>query len=224
MSFETFAERFVGQYNLFLLALIGKYMMARARRVTAGDIVRFQTDGFALGRAFSDAAKALIEEYASSLTSEPNGDELAVLRVQRQRIDAYVTVAIGEGIETLARALFLSSVTTSINTPGMKALQSKQLDDPQFLLRDSADRRWDARKLMRAVARDFAYQTLIRYQVAEARRTGETQAMVTYPDANHADNGMLFSLENSAAMPTFNDIEASIFHPNSTATVTHVHA
>jgi hypothetical protein len=91
-----------------------------------------------------------------------------------------------------------------------------------FTAHDSAGRRWPADRLVRFLARDFAYQAGIDAAAARLATVGDL-AQVVYPNPAHEHHGLLVSLSGATpAHPSLAQVRSEIFHPNASARLQHV--
>ena len=97
MSYNIFAERMTAQYELFQMAIIGKYMMTKNGKINASSIITFQASAISVGKTFIDAAKLLIDDYVDGLTPKLSGDAASDLAAIRSTIDTYISQAVSLG-------------------------------------------------------------------------------------------------------------------------------
>jgi hypothetical protein len=219
MNYESLTARIGADYDLFLAALSGRYWAAVApgAKVAPQSIVSFIRDAAKLGDTFAWVVDLEIESYLAELYDVVPDDATLSLSVS-------IRAALTENIAQVARLLRTGVADYSAvlkDTHGAMGLVLQQkLSRIDFKLYDTANRKCDARRLMGATVRDFAYQAWIDRQVELAVNGGHSLGQVKYADPQRADQEIVFSLgAKVGAYPTLDEIRSKVFHPNATASV-----
>jgi len=222
MEPTTFAAQVVDEHELFLLALNGRYLqlLQPGSKPTPRDVVDFTRWSHvarqALVARMSEKAAALV----ASLT--PTADNVTSERMQAlaEGFDADFARITAESVQTVISALRagrddLGKMFTKALGGAMGQLLSNRVQKITFFAHDSADRKWDASRLLSFAAREFVYRLQLLKQLSDV---GDGLAEVFYPD--HEEDGLVFSPKgNDKAHPSFADLEKTVFHPNSKAEV-----
>lgn len=130
-------------------------------------------------------------------------------------------------IETMLRGLRGARDLEPVMTlsPGIfSKLIGMRRDSLVFETPDGAGRKWKSEQLARFLARDFAYQAQVDAWAQSLIDEGVELAQVSYADPSHDGHGQVVSLTGSVdTHPSLASVRASVFHPNATALLTHVH-
>ena len=92
-------------------------------------------------------------------------------------------------------------------TGGMGLLVQQKVGAVEFKVTDTSGRKWDAKRLVHVVARDYAYQSWIDWQADMYANAGY--------DIMKTKGDFLFSLRGAEGYPPFEEIRGLVFHPNS---------
>jgi hypothetical protein len=226
MDYSGFASRVVAEYHLFQMAITGRFsIVAASSDMTPKGVKQFQVDGYGLGRTFVSTVERTVDEYVTELLNGASeGLTKAVLERRDGLIKKFRKVVISN-IETTASKLRLNALGVSGEidagvSGAISTIAQKYNQVIHFKTEDSASRSWESDHLIYTFARDFGYQTYIDSILATITEAGNDLAQVMYADAEHRNNGMVFSITGkSADYPSLEEIRKSVFHPNAIAMV-----
>jgi hypothetical protein len=224
MIYEDFAQRFKREYEVFLFALAGRYLLAIApgAQVSPRMINDFKSEAAALRETFLQSAMQTVTTYLDQIDagrvtdlSVAFGNELNHATMQ----NIQQMVAAMKGVSQVA--------TKSVKDAhgGMGLLLQKKLESPAFVLKTPAGRRFSATDLVGSMAREFAYRQWLHTTIEQIADSGDL-AEVYYDNPDHAYNGAIFSISGeSDKHQSWAWAERVIFHYNATAKVrAHVQA
>jgi len=213
MRFDQFSNQVSNDYALFTLALSG---LCLRTAVTPQSIAQLQVEGHRAVNSFVKTASDAADYYLITL------DDGVVSRDQRDRQGRLLTalriIATKNLTDSVLRVKNGSAPKSMLygGSAAMDALMKQAQDKQDFKAVDSAGRVWHASKLVKALTRDFAYQTLIDMQAATLAAIGDL-AVVSYPDATHVYNGLVISFTGTPEYPSLASVRSAIFHPNASA-------
>jgi len=220
MIYDEFAERVVAQYDMFLSALEGKYraIVGPGVQITPAALSDFGNQAIRLGCVFLELAEREAATYASETWSGQSeaygeGAKFDLLMGLRSAVDENI-VQLDKMLRNGAKD-YKSVIKNAHGSVGL--LLEKKLGTVEFSVYDTSNRKWEARRLVRAVVRDFAYQTWVDATIAEIRKTSNL-ARVRYDDSSKADREIVVSLgEKPGVYKTIDSVRHQVFHFNSTA-------
>lgn len=228
MMYDDFASRIVQEYDLFLFSLTGKYLslVAPGVEITPRAIADLRSGAQKLAETFYGLAEREIDNYLHNLPVEGNEALQSDLVVRKRELLARIRIATSENVKQVTQRAMVGKqdytrlLSNAHGAIGM--LAQARASSIDFQIRDTSGRRWQAKTLMRIMARDFAYQSWLDVMFAEILNEGDL-ADVRYDDASRD-----FTLSITGATPGYPklaEIRAKVFHPNATATVeAHVQA
>lgn len=210
MPYDEFSARIESAYKLFLMALTGVY---RGNVITGAQ----RLSPHSLGQAKRSAALAELRflEIVSRDTAthfNGGGEELMIgLKKAASENVAQILRSIRVGLPNLGKTM------TSAHG-GIGLLLQKKMGQVEFKLYDTADRRWDAEKLVALTVRDFAYQAWLDDSVEGLKRQGYKLARPSRIVPRDTDEA--FSIRGEVeGYPTFEEVRAKYYHINSTARI-----
>lgn len=220
MIYDEFAERVVAQYDMFLMALEGRYraIVGPGVQITPAALSDFTNQSIRLGCVFLDLAEREAKSYAAETWAEQEevygGNAMFDLMMGLRS-------AVDENITQLDKALrngakdYKSVIKNAHGSIGL--LLQKKMGAVEFSIYDTSNRKWEARRLVKVVVRDFAYQMWIDATIAEIKKTSNF-AQVRYDDSSKAEREIILSLgEKLGVYKTIGSVRHQIFHINSTA-------
>lgn len=218
MIYDDFATELQREYDLFLFAVAGRYLSFVGTNVEVSPMLvrQMRTAGAALQATFLEHAKRRLDDFtAQYTTASAQPRSVAFMRELTRMTD--------ENINTLTDKMkggLRDTFAAIKNAHGaMGLLMQKKAAEPEFLIKTKSGRSFKASGYLYTEARDLAYRVWIDSKLEEIARTGDL-AEVQYPDPNHADNGMVFSISGETkGVPSFNEIEDKVFHYNAQATI-----
>lgn len=209
------------QFELFLLALNGEYLRLTQpgvdRLQAVNELRRFiHRQGQALRARISDEVNAYVGELGLSENEARRASVGALVLGLRADVSQIITAVTNQALLALraGRADLGKMFNRSLHG-AVGELVLKKATKLDFKAPDSAGRVWDAGRLMNFTVREAIYRLTLMKQLDELPGdVGE----VFNPD--HPEDGMLFSKTGvTLGLPTYADIEKSVFHYNSTAEV-----
>lgn len=218
---QAVLDRACAEHNLFLTALTGAYLSDASAGVQASpkrvsDFARRALDlTGAYIQTMRDIAQRAVDEFDQAGDPELHhqlANRARTLTAELQRLAT-------ENAHQLMRQLRGQSVDFSgyAASGAVGLLVQQRMARPQFVNTDTAQRRWDAGRLVRLLVRDFLYQSQIDVQVAEAARLSD-QAQVRHERAEHQHCGMRVSLTGKHPhLPFIGQVRDTVFHVNATS-------
>lgn len=211
---KEFTNRLVGNYEMFLYAIAGRYLELRTTGavITPFAIKRLDIDAQRLARNFYVASADSAEDFIAIVSTHGSDEllasltkrEIAVLRLIGQMVAenvAQVLLAARTGTQGISKLLEAHGA--------MGLLVQRQAGKIRFKSRDTSGRSWDSASIFHVVVRDFAYQCWIDAALDNIEDSDATDVYVAYQDATR--NFVI----------TLADLNASkrkeIFHPNASA-------
>lgn len=210
MPYDEFSARIESAYKLFLMALAGVY---RESVITGAP--RLSPHSLGQTKRSAALAEAKFLEIAARETRShfgSHGEELLIgLKRAASENVAQILRSVRAGLPNLGK-------TMTSARGGIGLLLQKKMGQVEFKLYDTADRRWDAEKLVAITVRDFAYQAWLDDRIEGLRRQGYKLAKPTRIVARDTDEA--FSIRGKVeGYPTFEEVRAKYYHINSTARI-----
>lgn len=217
MIYDDFAEALRREYEVFLLALTGRYLSLTAAgvQVSPHTIQAVRTAGVALQAHFLSHATQMIADYLDDQYVAGSSDLAIAFERELNRItDTNI-----ESLLDRMRGAAINPQAVGEVHGAMGLLLQQKMANPEYRVPTKSGRSYEAKGLMVAQARDFAYRVWIASTLAFIAKGGDL-AEVQYPDPNHADNGLVFSISgNTEGYPSFAGIEKTVFHYNAQAMI-----
>lgn len=219
MIYDEFADKLRREYGFFLLALTGRYLSISGTGVQVSPMLvrQLHTAGVGLQALFIAHASAQIDQLAADYPSASaharvDAFKRELVRVTDTNIETVVDRLKGMATNTL------ESVKDAHGAIGL--LLQKKMATPEYRVPTKSGRAYNAESLVQTEARDVGYRMWIANQLDWIVQHGDDLAAVQYPDPNHADNGMVFSITGSTkGYPSFAEIERKVFHYNAQAMI-----
>ena len=214
MVFDDFARSFKAEYELFALALTGLYYQRTVSSATA-PVHELQSKALVMRDSFLKSAGRAISSYEQSIAiGESLKDNTTFFSVLSN-----VTLQNVAQIVSLARAATLNGFSGM--SGGMGELVNKRFTSPELTAR-VGQKSYQAANHIYTNARHFAYIEALKSKIVEISISSDL-ARILYPNPEHANNGLVFSISgNTAGYPSMDSISGSVFHYNSTAWVENV--
>lgn len=220
--YDDLADKQRARFRVFTSAVAGERAMAVAAGVKPGSPGTMSRSMGFVESLTADARDELFA-YFEQFTQHGNAvfavraaDMLARTSVKVRQIARHVATIANRGVDQGAPKLVDLMSGRGAGSVGYLA-QQRLAREPSFKVKDSSGRKWDADKLIRVVVRDFAYQTYIDAQFANALTAGAKQVTVTHPDPTHELHGHVIDMTNDGWLEQRNEI----FHVNSALTIQH---
>lgn len=217
MIYDDFATQLQREYEVFLFALTGRYLSLSAAgvQVSPHSIETVRKAGIALQGMFLTHANALTRQFAQDYPSARAEERLIAFERELTRIS---DTNIKSLTDRMRGAAINPTMVGEVHGAMGLLLQSK-MAEPDYRVSTKSGRSYDAKALLTTEARDLAYRMWIDHQLAWIAEGGDL-AQVQYPDPNHADNGMVFSISGQTqGYPSFAQIEDDVFHYNAQAMI-----
>lgn len=215
MTHDDFAARLTDNYELLLMALVGRYQESRAPgvKVTPAVVSSLHVELFRLSRIFIESANAEIDNYMRPLLDGASEQLHSELMKRKKEVQALTRRMVVENVRQVIQLTKtgIGSYIDMLKTAsgGMGLLVQRKTGKIEFKATDMSGRKWDAVKLMRVVVRDYAYQSWIDQQI-DAHDQLHDDLMI-------ASGGQIFSIRGSEGLPKVEDVRRALFHPNSNA-------
>ena len=214
--FDAFARRMSDNYALFLYALTGRYQQLRSPGISVSprSVSDLERDVHNLARTFYAIANKEIDDLTSPMIEDGSEELLSGLVERKLLILAFVRGLLAENVH---QVIYMAKTGTYGISRMMQAhgalglLIQRQAGVIKFLATDTSRRKWEAKQLFAVAMRDFAYQCELDFTLDQIKESGATAILVVYPD--DARNFVMDIVDLTA------EKRASIFHPNSKATV-----
>lgn len=223
MEYDRFGLAIAGEHGQFARSL--QSIFASTRLAGAhGVFSKAYTQAHQLAQRFVGAADVETTTYLNQTLGGALTNELGIYK-GAVLMRSLRSVALGN-VESMLRQLRGSRDTEAALTRGVgmfAALTAQRRDTLVFESKDSAGRTWQSEKLVRFIARDFAYQVQLDGSAQSLLAAGRTLAQVTYMNPEHDSHGLVVSLTGEhKGIPSLESVRPTIFHPNATALLTHV--
>lgn len=227
MNESNFASAVAEEHELFLQALNGRYLQV----LTPGEapspmaIHNLVKGSARLRDALRERVSFEADELVSAHEKQVESGAFEAMGRLRDAFKSDFAVIVAQNVVTLSRTArtgrddFGKMFTQSLRG-AMGELMQKKMSKIDFKVPDTKGRNWDATRYVSFLAREFVYRVKLLRQLSDAGELGE----VFYPD--HESDGMIFAIRGDhPGLPTYKDIEKTVFHPNSKAEViAHAHA
>lgn len=223
MIYDDFAKQAVDDYNLFLMALEARYraIIGPGVLITPAVIKGFSKECDKLYVSFLNLMERSVGAYTQSVCEERTPATFTaefVLMVGLRKAAIENCVQMSKALRS--RALTGAGVLKRVSG-GLGLLLQRKLGEVEFVVYDTANRKWDAKRLVKTVVRDFAYQMWIDAVAAQLVKDGHALAQVRYDDPSKAEREVIISLgDKPGVYGTWADARREIFHTNSTARLT----
>lgn len=219
MEYDRFTSAINFGYESFFADLKSLYLEARLAHSTSRAIALMEFGGKAdkLLKSFLKHANQLSATYSIMFPIGVQEEGAETVFSASLRALAVFNVA------SVTQKLKLS-VGTMLTRPGgaMAELARVSTDTIELHSKDAAGRTWKSSALVRTMARDFAYQRFIDHQAYAFGLQGSTLVKINYLDQNHQDQGLIISLGDQPGYVSLQSVRRRIFHPNASATLSHV--
>lgn len=213
MTYDDLATRLTAEYDLFLLALTGRYQQMRAPgvEVTPHAITGLRIDGYSLGNTFRVIADIEIDSYLRP-TLEAASEGLAAQLEERKRVlKAQILEAVIQNVKQVSKLAIsgIGGIAGMMHDThgGMGKLIQRSVSQVEYKVSDASNRKWNASVLMKTIVRDFGYQSFIDRQAEYYANAGS--------DMMQTSKGQVFSLSGANGTPSLDEVRKSYFHPNS---------
>ena len=215
MIYDQYGAAIGVEFEMFAATLKTLYIQTRAaaRGLEAGH--NFRMLGLAQVVSFMQRATDLTRDFMNGIGLEFTSDrDTPVLNTLRG-------VAI-KNVNDLSLDIMAPTqrMADLLNRPAgyVGLLLQKRLADPELVAIDRAGRKWQAAALVKTVARDFAYQAYIDFQVDQILDSGANAAEVVWMNPEHPNYGDIVMLSGSSKLhPDLAAVRSFYFHPNATA-------
>lgn len=211
---KEFTNRLVGNYELFLYAITGRYLEFRSTGAVIApfEIKRLEIDAQRLARNFYAASADSVEDFIASVSMHGSDELLASLTVRKIVVLRLIGQMVAENVAQvlLSARSGTQGVSKLLEAHGaMGLLVQRQAGKIRFKSRDTSGRNWDSAPIFHVIARDFAYQCWIDAALDNIADSGVTDVQVAYQNATRNFVIALVDLDDSK--------RSEIFHPNSSA-------
>lgn len=228
MNLSNFASGVVEEHELFLQALNGRYlqMLTPGAAPSPRAIVELTKALGGMGGALTARMSGEADELVSALEKEVDQGSADAMGALLKKFKDDFAVIVAQNVNTAIRTAKVGrddfgKIFKQSLGGAMGELMLKKMQKIDFKVPDPAGRNWDATRYLSFLAREFIYRLTLLKQLSDVKGDfGE----VFYPD--HENDGLVFVIRgNHSGVPTYKDIEKSVFHPNSKAEViAHAHA
>lgn len=212
---NEFVKRMGDNYSLFLYALSGRYQQLRSpgTSITPRAIKDLELSTQNLARTLYAVANSEVDAFLSELSLGASEGLQAGLAIRKVELLAQIRGILAENchqVSHMARVGTdgLSKMLKAHGAMGM--LVQQQAGVIKYLATDTAGRKWNAALLMKAIARDFAYQSEIDMAFELECDESDSGLVIT-------NKGFVLALGVMDGYTSFSDARATIFHPNSNA-------
>lgn len=221
MIYELFAKRMESKFRIYAAAVAGERALAAAAGLPPGSLKQWsRADAFKAG--LIDDVLLEAEIYIKQELTHPSNEFTARATSRLDNLVVQARDAANQITKQTNRQATFGSAnpTNALNRPAGKAigeLVQRRLASPEFKIKDTAGRSWNADQLIHTLARDFAYQTFIDSQFNEAVNAGAKSVTLEHPAQDHP-------LVDSTIDLTANDWMAkrdATFHINSNLSITY---
>jgi hypothetical protein len=213
MAPDRYAAAVVTLYVTFQRQITGAWLSARDTGASLRTMQQLRNEGAAATRSLIESVAALGQRDPTLLAPHI---ALAATEAWLAELGAIAVHNVADLVSELGGGPALSSVLTA-PARAFTALLRQRASAPRFMARDSAGRNWQADKLVRFLARRYAYDAMISAQAAAIALEG-VPAEVVYADPLHRYYGTVLSPDGSdPALPSLAALRETVFHPNATA-------
>lgn len=137
----------------------------------------------------------------------------------RAMLATSVAALIGE-----LRKIKLSASLGASTASTIPKVKPNRVTELKFMIPDGAGRKWKAADFFATTVSKAILQLYVESFIFCLAEQGETHAKVVYPNPQHANHGLVFSIADDGTEFTFEKIRDAIWHPNSSAEVERVHS
>lgn len=215
----------IAGYELFIAALTGRYLQAVApgTTVTPRSISAVVMSATEMKSVFMGSVGLRMREAVqrAERVAPSRVDKIemlmhsAVVEINRIALSNIATVDLDMRAGRKSLAVMMGGAHGA-----MGELVQRSVAAPNYNTVDRAGRRWDSKKLLQFVVRDFFYQLGIETELGRMVSEGKDLAQIVYDDPTHAGHGIAFSISGTAeSFPSFDSIRSFYFHPNASAKV-----
>ena len=211
--FDMLPATLDAEYKLFLFALAGRYQSIKGPGVelTPRALIDLEVDAYGFGRTFMASVRGALDAATDILTSDLSDEAQSNIVTRKKELEARLRGIVVENVRQtlrMAKTGIGGVVDMLKSVDGASGLLVQRLaGNPTFTARDSAGRKWEAKRLVHFLVRDFAYQGTLDRQVAELESAGHDIVQTTY--------GQTLSLRGTDGYESFDHVRATYFHPNS---------
>jgi hypothetical protein len=217
MIYDDFAEALRREYEVFLLALTGRYLSLTSAGVQASPhtIGELRRAGAGLQGMFLQHASAAIDNLIGEYPSARANERASAFKREIERMS---DTNIESLIDRMKGAAMNPQAVGEVHG-AMGLLLQQRMAQPEYRVPTKSGRSYEAKSLMYGQARDFGYRVWIDETLSSIAVLSDL-AEVQYPDPNHAGNGMVFSVSGETpGYPSFAGIENEVFHYNAQAMI-----
>lgn len=245
INFSGLADAAAGRYALFLHGLRGIHASADARGnvVAPGHLEEVTGEGIRLARIYLDNEFDSISKDTSQIVSDAHQSAASALGVSASaELPERITELQGLSEEILRHAIILQTerdvagVRQALRQSALEvelaalvqgisrdaALIQKRAVEPVavgFTFLDRAGRNWQSQKYIRTIWRQHALTAWNETYLTMLAEHGIPLAEVDHPDSSSEWVGKVFSILPDSDWPSYAEIRAEVFHPNSDARV-----
>lgn len=217
MIYDDLASQLKREYEVFLMALTGRYLSLSAAgvQVSPQSIQAVQKAGIALQGMFLAHAKALVQQFAQEYPSASAATRVSAFERELTRMSDINIASLTDRM----RGAAINPAAVGEVHGAMGMLLQQKMAEPEYRVPTKSGRSFDAKALMGSAARDFGYRMWIDHTLESIAQHGDL-AQVHYYDPAHAGNGMVFSISGETkGVPSFASIEDEVFHYNAQAMI-----
>lgn len=240
-------EKAVARYRVFTLALAGAFARTlegnRPTAPTARRALESEVQGLAAAFVEHEANQVIDQSFVLALSALSDArDALAAAKPEAQRGEQGVdagerTSVIVDDVIAALRAQATRDVRAVVNRLWKVAIEVDMLQAQRgwsyaaslirvrehnkgvtFRFTDRAGRRWDAERYIQTLLREHYFGLYNEVFMHTLAGYGINEGRVKAPDS--ANDGMAFAfVDDGGALPSYEALRASVFHPNSLALV-----
>lgn len=217
MIFDDLASQLKREYEVFLFALTGRYLSLSAAgvQVSPQSITAVQKAGITLQGMFLEHANALVRQFAQDY---PSASAQARVTAFERELTRMSDINIKSLTDRMRGAAINPTAVGEVHG-AMGLLLQQKMAEPEYRIPTKSGRSFDAKALLWTEARDFGYRIWLDNKLEWIAQGGDL-AQVQYPDPNHADNGMVFSISGKTqGVPSYAEIKDKVFHYNAQAMI-----
>lgn len=219
MIFNDFADRLTREYEMYLIGLTGRYLslIAPGVDVSPWAIGQLRAGAEMLRKTFLTIANRTVQDFLTQVSADGMREQTQAFMDRVANMTAQNITLLTDrmkGVNDTALNAFKSSMHGA-----MGLLLQRQLTNPEYTVTTDSGRTYQAAPLMKTEARQFGYQHWLIAEMQKLSWQGDL-AKVVYPDPEHENHGLVFSMSGATpGYPSFEDLQDSVFHYNSTATI-----